>query len=264
MAGTLVWSRVLPSLGGFAWSREGGASLRVVPPIRAAEARSVSDWTKWFGDALAKSDRGWLRPGVWALSMLGHRNEDGAPPAARQLESALDLPSDFIERYRLNGSGRVVPLRAASASDAERVKSWRKHARDGTLPPILVAWVSALDVYVILDGHDRLLAARLENTLPEVVGVYTVEERREQWVDEVRDQARATALEKYARVLEHEPHLSERTRSLANRDLTAAWGDHRWRYAGTTARYGGDLAERFRRELASRVLPDDVRAALLR
>jgi hypothetical protein len=190
--------------------------------------------------------------------------EEGAPPPARKLESALDLPQSFIEHYRLDGSERVVPLRAASRPDAARVKSWRKHAREGTLPPILVAWVSALDVYVVLDGHDRLLAARLEQIQSEAVGLYTMQERREHWVDEVRDRARATAAQRYERVFASEPRLGELTRREANRDLVGAWNDYRWWYAGTTARYGGDLAARFHAELESRALADDVRAALLR
>jgi len=268
---TLVWSRVLPALGGIAWSRADRGPLAVIAPIRAAEARSVTNWPAWFGAAVGKSDRCWLRPGLWALSELatpgpnelGYR-EDGAPPAARKLESALDLPESFIERYRAHGSGRIVPLRAASRPDAARVKSWRKHARQGSLPPILVGWVSALDVYVVLDGHDRLLAARIEQTKPDVVGLYTIEERREHWVEPARDRARTTALERYERVFASEARLGERTRREANRDLVGAWNDYRWRYAGTTARHGGDLAARFRAELACRLVPDDVLAALVR
>jgi hypothetical protein len=270
-AQTLVWARVHPQLAGIAWARAEREPLRVIAPIRAAEARTVTDWPAWFGAAVVRSDRCWLRPGTWGLSTLAHVaglhvvvDTDEIAPDTRALDAALDLPASFLERYRLDGSGRVIPLRTASRPDAARVKSWRKHAREATLPPILVGWVSALDVYVVLDGHDRLLAARLEKTKPEAVGLYTVQERRAHWADEARDQSRATALERYERVFTHEVRISELSRREANRDLVGAWSDHRWRYAGTTARYGGDLATRFRDELASRALPDDVRAALLR
>ena len=42
------------------------------------------------------------------------------------------------------------------------MKSWRKRAREGTLPPVLVHAVSALDMFVLLDGHDRFAAAVAE------------------------------------------------------------------------------------------------------
>lgn len=42
------------------------------------------------------------------------------------------------------------------------MKSWRKRAREGTLPPLLVYAVSALDMFVLLDGHDRYAAAVAE------------------------------------------------------------------------------------------------------
>ncbi|MCE0446133.1 hypothetical protein LT493_18650 [Streptomyces tricolor] len=40
-----------------------------------------------------------------------------------------------------------------------RVKAYRKQARDGTLPPVLLWWVSGLDCHLVLDGHARLAAA---------------------------------------------------------------------------------------------------------
>ena len=43
-----------------------------------------------------------------------------------------------------------------------RVKMWRKRAREGTLPPVLVYDVSALTMFALLDGHDRYAAARAE------------------------------------------------------------------------------------------------------
>lgn len=255
---TLVWARVLPALSGIAWARATRAPLGVIPPIRVAEARAVTNWPQWFAGALAKSDRCWLRSGRWALSDAGH--EERGMPDARQLERALALPESFVEHW-FTAARRVVPLRAASAPEAARVKSWRKHAREGTLPPILAGWVSALDVYVVLDGHDRLLAARLEKTKPEVVGLYAIHETpAPSWADT----ARATALAKYERVFANEPRLGELTRRQTSQHLVDAWNGSWWGYVGTTARYGGDLATRFRDELASRALPDDVRAALLR
>uniref|UniRef100_A0A7S3DUN3 Uncharacterized protein n=1 Tax=Entomoneis paludosa TaxID=265537 RepID=A0A7S3DUN3_9STRA len=36
------------------------------------------------------------------------------------------------------------------------------------LPPLLLYWFSGLDAYLILDGHDRLLAACLEPSVPNI------------------------------------------------------------------------------------------------
>jgi len=47
----------------------------------------------------------------------------------------------------------------------------RKLARDGELPPLLVMWISGLQCYVVLDGHDRLQAAVLEGTTPHALGL---------------------------------------------------------------------------------------------
>ncbi|MFG2111901.1 hypothetical protein ACGFRB_04560 [Streptomyces sp. NPDC048718] len=52
------------------------------------------------------------------------------------------------------------------AADDGRVKAYRKQARDGTLPPVLMWWVSGLDCGVILDGHARLAAAIAESVEP--------------------------------------------------------------------------------------------------
>ena len=42
----------------------------------------------------------------------------------------------------------------------------RKLAREGALPPVLLLHNNSLDSYLLLDGHDRLLAACLEGVTP--------------------------------------------------------------------------------------------------
>jgi hypothetical protein len=70
--------------------------------------------------------------------------------------------------------GALVPLRAPSPEDDGRVKSWRKRARDGTLPPALVRYVDLLGKWLVLDGHDRLHAALLEGVAPPLLGLWPV------------------------------------------------------------------------------------------
>jgi hypothetical protein len=60
----------------------------------------------------------------------------------------------------------VLPLRPLSAPDSSRVKALRKHARAGTLAPVLMWWVTFLDGWLLLDGHDRAVAALAEGVPP--------------------------------------------------------------------------------------------------
>ncbi|MEU8819276.1 hypothetical protein [Actinoplanes sp. NPDC048796] len=73
-----------------------------------------------------------------------------------------------------NGAWRVLPLRPLSGRNAGRVKSYRKQVEAGVLAPILLWWISGLDCYVILDGHDRLVAALAEDTEPPLLALSSV------------------------------------------------------------------------------------------
>lgn len=162
----------------------------VVRAMTAAEVRAVTDapgsvgwwraWARWFAEAMVASGRSPLRPGTWCLTPATCDDVPGVAVAGRptrpvpsqrwrlargRIERALgeqwtaDL---FVENTFSHGSGALLPLRRASAEDSGRVKAWRKQARDGTLPPVLVYFAAALDVFVLLDGHDRFAAARAE------------------------------------------------------------------------------------------------------
>jgi hypothetical protein len=68
----------------------------------------------------------------------------------------------YEDWYRDDGSHALLPMRLPSREDSGRVKAWRKRAREGTLPPVLVHFIAALDMFALLDGHDRYAAARAE------------------------------------------------------------------------------------------------------
>lgn len=59
------------------------------------------------------------------------------------------------------------PTRVASEEDAARVKYYRKLSRQGLLPPVICLWIFPFSAPIILDGHDRMLAALLERREPE-------------------------------------------------------------------------------------------------
>ena len=44
----------------------------------------------------------------------------------------------------------------------------------GILPPVLLWWISGLDCHVVLDGHDRLVAALSEDVEPPVLALSSV------------------------------------------------------------------------------------------
>ena len=52
--------------------------------------------------------------------------------------------------------------------------SWRKQTRLDLLPPLLVWYIDSLNAYLLIDGHDRLLASQLENKSPEFIVMKSV------------------------------------------------------------------------------------------
>jgi hypothetical protein len=254
----IAWARAAPWRWEYAWAAPSPVpTLALVPPIRSSDARAtdLDAWPRSFAERIVASERSWLAPGRWAVAAV-------PDDVARGLDRAVDVPPSFVERYGYAGSATVVPLRRPSAVDAARVKAWRKHARDGTLPPVLLGWVGLLDVYVILDGHDRLLAARLERIPPDAVAVLGVRDDVTTWTDDDRDRARADALARYDRIYAAEPRLQPRTRLDANARLVGAFTDYLQRRSWTPATFRPALADAFTRELADRDVPDDVRAVL--
>ncbi|GGM17498.1 hypothetical protein GCM10010129_72090 [Streptomyces fumigatiscleroticus] len=90
-------------------------------------------------------------------------------PGIRSEDFVRDWPGGCLELLCGGGWHGVLPLRRLSAPDAPRVKAYRRHAREGTLAPVLLWWVSFLDGWLILDGHDRAVAAPAEGAEPACV-----------------------------------------------------------------------------------------------
>ncbi|WP_394837987.1 hypothetical protein LVJ94_13835 [Pendulispora rubella] len=182
---SLLWARVVRGDWGYTYLRASPPhrGMGVLPPLRFDDARSKAavprsdDWYKaWarsFAHELAQSPCSPLQDGTMLLARAESWRDDGswgpaggrvAVPPFNFLESVNEvLPHDFAD-WQLELA--PLPLRPLSDPASSRVKAYRKSARDGVLPPVLVMWMSGLQRYVILDGHDRLLASLLENGLP--------------------------------------------------------------------------------------------------
>lgn len=178
-SGPLLWARI--GTWWENWSRVSAPDARVdaVAKISAAEVRAATHdagtdgwwlhWAKHFARALGEGG-GPLYAEPWWLEPVRAQQ-----PRRPWFDPALPLPGPWrpllddlgvreAEPLQVNA---VVPLRRPSAVSADRVKVWRKHARAGTLPPVLLWFVPAgLDLFFVADGHDRLHAAAEEGIAP--------------------------------------------------------------------------------------------------
>jgi hypothetical protein len=151
-----------------------------VPPLRAPTTRayegSSDRWAHRFADVLAASPDGPLHDGRWVMSpdaQLRRWNHGRLPHAEYWRSMLIDGdPDGYIDWFVHNGSWEILPLRAMPDADDSRVKAYRKQARDGTLAPVLLWWVSGLDCHLILDGHARLAAAIAESTEPALLELH--------------------------------------------------------------------------------------------
>ncbi len=187
------WGRVEPGWAGLVLLRGEPMTHEdsVVRAITTGDLQSVTaragtvawwrHWSRWFMEEMVASGRSPLRPGQWwvapthardvaSLTVVGERRArdaassrwDAARPVIARAESDAWREDLYQESARFNGADAVLPMRRASPPESSRVKMWRKRAREGTLPPVLVTDVAALTLFALLDGHDRYVAARAE------------------------------------------------------------------------------------------------------
>lgn len=135
----------------------------ILPPITAALARTGPSWPHRYASWL-QTTPGPLHAGWWSLLPWRPSPDPRNAPAVWRHEVAADHPDGYLD-WTAGWQG-VLPLRPLPATADGRVKAYRKLARDGTLPPLLVWWVSGLDGVLLLDGHARLSAALAEDLTP--------------------------------------------------------------------------------------------------
>ncbi|WP_067967055.1 hypothetical protein [Nocardiopsis trehalosi] len=144
-------------------------NLSPLPPVSAALMRRGPDWPHRYARWLEETAHGPLHHGRWRLT-----RRSAFEPGVWSSDLVRDWPDATIELLCGGGWHGVLPLRPLSAPDAPRVRALRKHARDGTLAPVLLWWVSFLDGWLLLDGHDRAAAALAEGAAPDCVELVRV------------------------------------------------------------------------------------------
>ncbi|MGC5701031.1 hypothetical protein J4P02_12595 [Pseudomonas sp. NFXW11] len=205
---TLFWATPVRGSGGVWLVRNRlaqGAECRLLSPIDSptveqhaalAPALRIKAWSRYFVSRLSESARHFLTPGYWLAQ--GLLPEQG-PPApgldswrfSSSAEPFSHLPSwrlygeDFLDNLQpqtlewidwWHGGGKLIGLHSVDLQ-AGRLKWWRKKAREGSLPPILLWYVGGLASYVVIDGHYRLQAAIAENLAPTFIVVCATRER---------------------------------------------------------------------------------------
>lgn len=194
-----------------------------LPPIRADDSRGTPDWTGRYASWLAETDEGPLHAGRWVFG-------------PREMFPPYVWGDDFLTAWpdgRLDwndGWNGVVPLRELSAPDAPRVKAYRRRAREGTLAPVLLWWTTAFDGWLLLDGHDRAVAALAEGRTPRTVVLSRAED--EERVAELL----GTVTEDYEELLvrdfpgpDPERQRTARVNSLSDFAVTAPYWEARTR-----------------------------------
>ncbi|QSQ17449.1 hypothetical protein [Myxococcus landrumensis] len=207
---TLLWTRIDSYWDRAVFVRGTNSAPRFLPALSAPEVRAVDSlpgseswWTAWnwrMARALIEAPLPVLHAGHWCLRpMLAIAAEKAERHPVSPMEWSFGQPlmpphslfavtqfplawaEDWWETLPGQRPGAVLGLRAVSAAEDGRMKSWRKRARDGTLPPILLLFVDILAKWVVLDGHDRLHAALLEGAEPPLLGLWPFIDRPQSW-----------------------------------------------------------------------------------
>jgi hypothetical protein len=196
----VMWGRIHRHYRGL-WRLLSGrsTSLGAVRPFRASDLTSVRaapgsaawwrQWARVFARELAVSSSTPLFPARWAITPARASDIRSAPVPGKppvdwtrlgcidDVGACLNTPAMSWESWWINGSGAFLRAREKSPDDKSRVRALRKRARDGSLPPILVHYISGLDMFMLLDGHDRLLCAELEGAPPAFLVLWQVREQ---------------------------------------------------------------------------------------
>ncbi len=196
----LLWGTIATSYYG-AWlvrnHQPAQRDFLPVPAIGSADVehhaslppeQRIKAWSRYFIQQLMDHQPDFLYPGYWvARPMLSTatrwKRDEGVSgwyfSTQEEISSHLPQWSLYSEGILDNvqpqpvqwldwSLGPVIGLHSVDPL-AGRLKWWRKKAREGSLPPILLWYVGGLCSCVIIDGHYRLQAAMAENVQPSFI-----------------------------------------------------------------------------------------------
>ena len=253
--GPLLWGLVDPEWWGVDFVRSATSRIKPLPPIRLDEVDGVGDgasaWTRYFAMLLSRSastpiarGRQYLFAPMEAVSSApagagsadSHRRKwPPIAPRPKDLEELASQRESFELQWDFGYIGLLLTRPLSEDSDG-RVKMWRKRAREGRLPPLVVWWCNGLFAHVLLDGHDRLHAALLENTQPSILVLADVSPRGRDDIEAKRMSANEAAAS-----VETIPSVSARANAM-NALLRDGW-DPRAEWNLATPGFPLDLKE---------------------
>lgn len=153
--------------------------LGVIPHLHARDIEAArrardrgADLRAWWAHRLARSlgasPASPIGPGLWTARAR-------TVPADNYRQRWADLLQEdarrtaLIEEDRYFTDRRALHLRPLSEEHAGRVKWYRKLLREGLMPPVVSWWFSGCYTSLLLDGHDRMIAAFAEGVDLEVL-----------------------------------------------------------------------------------------------
>ncbi|MFE6688560.1 hypothetical protein ACFVFQ_19075 [Streptomyces sp. NPDC057743] len=104
-----------------------------LPPLSSAAMRAKPNWPYRYARWLEETRYGPLHQGRWRLTP-----RTTFAPGIWDGDLVHDWPDATLEPLCGGGWHGILPLRPLSAPHAPRVKAYRKHAREGTLAPVLL------------------------------------------------------------------------------------------------------------------------------
>ncbi|TMU79490.1 hypothetical protein FGA82_13210 [Pseudomonas fluorescens] len=272
---TLFWGTIATSYYG-AWLVRKPQSIQLesspVPAIDSADVQEhfdlppderIRNWCRYFISKLMEHQADFLYPGHWVARPL-------LPTAARYTYgegvrgwyfSTPTEASSHLPRWYARGEGildnvnpqtvhwldwdlgHLIGLHTVDPLSG-RMKWWRKKAREGSLPPILLWYVGGLCSYVIIDGHYRLQAALDEHVKPDFIVLSFTEARQVKLCEDTQQRVFSSLMMQSAK----NPEFDVRT---LNQALIHTFDDRPYHWAGTHAWAGIASDQQWSTEVAT-------------
>jgi len=176
----------------------------LIPPISSAQIEKykslaqrnkVSYWSRFFIDALSKSDNSILYNGKWKISLGLLKGQRQKPDLFKkwiinETDKVFTNSQLTYINWGFRGSESLIALKETPNDNEGRVKWWRKKVKEGSCPPVLTWFINSLDAFIIIDGHRRLKAFMLENIEPDILVLnalreyYPKDKSRREWIIE--------------------------------------------------------------------------------